>query len=119
MRYLAQRTIETCNARRRGYFFAHEANNFHTQGIARTGPGFHAAKVFHARLKRAELKVVDASFDQCVDSFLQEIEEGELVSCAGLMSDIQQRDGNRRRRRRKMRNNLLIADYSQDISHSL
>src|SRR5215510_5957099 len=93
---LAERTIKPRPVRGEGQSFADEADDFLAQRIAGARPRFDAAKPFHTRLERTELKIVGADFDQAADSLFQKIKKRELVTGASVVRDVQQRDGNRR-----------------------
>src|ERR1700730_16928233 len=73
--------------------------------------------MFHASLKRAQSQIIHAGFNERVQPFFEEIEERELVTAAGLMSNLDQRNRNRRRRRREIRNDFLVADCLEDVLH--
>src|ERR1043166_4503025 len=91
---LAERTIKPRLVRGETQSFAHEAHDFLAQRIARACPRFDAAKPFHTGLERTQLKIIGAEFDQAADSLLQEIKKCELITGAGVVCDVQQRDGN-------------------------
>src|SRR5437773_5005307 len=112
---LAERTIKPRLVRGETQSFAHEADDFLAQRIAGARPRFDAAKPFHTSLERTQLKIIGADFDQAVDSLFQKIKKRQFITCASVLRDVQQRDGNGRWRGRKMRHNLLITDGSQDV----
>src|SRR5258708_29351670 len=73
--------------------------------------------MFYTRLQRTKLQIVHAGLDQRIESFFKKIEKGELVTAAGLMGNIDQRNRNRRRRRCEVGNDLLVTDCLQDVLH--
>src|SRR6266480_8105838 len=73
--------------------------------------------MFYARLQGAKLQIIHAGFDQRIESFFEKIEEGELITAASLMRDIDQRDRDRWWRRREVGNDFLVADRFQDVLH--
>ena len=75
--------------------------------------------MFYASLQRTELQIVYARFDERVDSLLEQIEKGELITGAGFVRDVNQRNGNRRRGWSEVRNNFLVTDHLQDITNRL
>src|SRR5207249_12109991 len=95
---------------RRPSDLADEADNSLAQRITGARPRFRTAEVLHARLKRTKLKIIDTGGNQGGDLFFQKIKKRELITCAGMPRNIEQRNGNRRRRRRKVRHNFLVAD---------
>src|SRR5439155_17324944 len=95
--------------------FTNEADNFFPQSIAGTGPNSRAAQMLHKRLQRAELQIVNTGLDQGIKTFFEKIEKGELVTAAGLMRDIDQRNRDRRRSRCEVGNDLLVTDRFQDV----
>src|SRR5438034_11420883 len=71
--------------------------------------------MLHTRLQRAELQIVNTGLDQGIKTFFEKIEKGELVTAAGLMRDIDQRNRDRRRSRCEVGNDLLVTDRFQDV----
>ena len=75
--------------------------------------------MFHARVQRNQMQSVGAGFDQPVDSFFEKIEEGELVTSPCFTGKIEQRNGNRGRGRFEVRNDFLVTDHLQNVTHGL
>ena len=48
--------------------------------------------MFDARLQRTELEIIDPGFDERVEPLFQEIKERELVTAAGSVGNIDERN---------------------------
>src|SRR5262249_52502969 len=92
---LPQRTIKPRPICGECQFLANEADNFLAQCVARARPCFRTAKMLYTKLQRRKPKVVDAGFDQSIDSLFQETEKCKFVAGNRTISDIHKRKRNR------------------------
>jgi hypothetical protein len=75
--------------------------------------------MFHASRQGRKLEIVHARFEQCGNSFFEQIEKRQLIASAGFARDVEQRNGNRRGRGREIGNDLLVTNRFEHVLHGL
>ena len=73
--------------------------------------------MFNAWLQRTKLQIVDTGLNQGGESFLEQIEKGELVAAARFIGEVNQRNRYRRRRRREVGDDFFVANRFENVLH--